>query len=407
MEPSREKVSACPSQAKTTLRPVSPSRSACASIWERGTGSLRHCCPSASPRASGSTTSVGRSSSRSGRAASSSRPRGSSCRDDPRACCLPWSPVPTRGRRPSTCATGACPAPRAATCADAARWSGLEPRSPWDGPPSSAAPSSSPRSCPSTCSPTRSTPGRSGTRGLGADHGGTAAASSVPPWPKRPRPKLWRPRPERVPRRPARFAPADRPQTVCTDGWDGTQSAWRSLFPAVCSILCFLHSVRNVAERGGRDLALRTLVLDRVWEVDDACTRAQCSQRLRRLREWATTRLSERARPAHGPQALPPGPTVRARVPLPWCASDLQRPRSAPEPSGPAPLAMRDCTARPMPPASPCVPWPCRGTSIRTGLAVAATIGRVARRSTTLTASSTHPHWLHNLLIASSMGGRR
>jgi hypothetical protein len=82
---------------------------------------------------------------------------------------------------------------------------------------------------------------------------------------------------------------------VCTDGWDATQSAWKSLLPAVCIILCVLHSVLKVSERRGRDLALRTLVLDRVWEVDEALTRAQFSQRLRRLREWATTRLSEGA----------------------------------------------------------------------------------------------------------------
>ena len=87
--------------------------------------------------------------------------------------------------------------------------------------------------------------------------------------------------------------PAYRPKTVCTDGWDATQSAWKSLFPAVCIIRCFLHAVLNVSERCGRDLALRTLVLDRVWEVYEARTRAQFSQRLRRLREWATTRLSE------------------------------------------------------------------------------------------------------------------
>ena len=74
-----------------------------------------------------------------------------------------------------------------------------------------------------------------------------------------------------------------------------TQSAWRRLFPAVCIILCFLHSVLKIAERCGRDRATRTLVLDRVWKVYDACTRAQFSQRHRRLREWATAGLPEGA----------------------------------------------------------------------------------------------------------------
>jgi hypothetical protein len=111
--------------------------------------------------ASGATTRAGLYSRSSGRAASSSRPRGSSFRYGPRSCCLTWSHVPTRWRRPSTCATGACPSTRSATCSDVTRCSGIEPKSLWDGPPSSAAPSSSPRGCPRTCSPTRSIPGRS------------------------------------------------------------------------------------------------------------------------------------------------------------------------------------------------------------------------------------------------------
>ena len=78
-------------------------------------------------------------------------------------------------------------------------------------------------------------------------------------------------------------------------GWEGTQSAWRRLFPTVGIILCFLHSVLKIAERCGRDRARRKLVLDRVWAVYDACTRAQFSQRLRRLREWATAGLPEGA----------------------------------------------------------------------------------------------------------------
>jgi hypothetical protein len=89
------------------------------------------------------------------------------------------------------------------------------------------------------------------------------------------------------------LSPPYSPKTVCTDGWEGTQSAWRNLFPAVGIILCFLHSVLTIAERCVRDRPRRKLVLDRVWEADDSFTRAQFSQRLRRLREWATAHLPE------------------------------------------------------------------------------------------------------------------
>ncbi len=201
--------------------------------------------------------------------------------------------------------------------------------------------------------------------------------------------------------------PADRPQTVCTDGWDATPSAWKSLLPAVCSILCCLHAVRNVAERGGRDLALRTLVLDRVWEVDDACTRAQCSQRLRRLREWATTRLSEGAvrdmvlkLGRQGPQFVhayrfPTAP--RTSKALDRLLNHQDRRLSA----------MRDWHGTPesarLAVRAMAVPWNfhpygarCRGDD-RT------------RRSPfhDRNGFESHPHWLHNLLMASSMGGRR
>ena len=201
--------------------------------------------------------------------------------------------------------------------------------------------------------------------------------------------------------------PADRPQTVCTDGWDATPSAWKSLFPAVCSILCCLHSVLNVAERGGRDLALRTLVLDRVWEVDDACTRAQCSQRLRRLREWATTRLSEGAvrdmvlkRCRQGPQFVQAYrfPTAhRTSKALDRLMNHQDRRLSA----------MRDWHGTPESArlAVRAMAWQwnfhpygarCRGDD-RT------------RRSPfhDRNGFEYHPHWLHNLLMASSMGGRR
>src|SRR6266446_5804956 len=79
------------------------------------------------------------------------------------------------------------------------------------------------------------------------------------------------------------LAPTYSPQTVCTDGWEGTQSAWRRLVPTVGILLCFLHSVLKIAARCGRDQAMRRLVLGRVWAVYASCTRAQFSQRLRRL----------------------------------------------------------------------------------------------------------------------------
>src|SRR6266851_2927793 len=74
------------------------------------------------------------------------------------------------------------------------------------------------------------------------------------------------------------LSPTYSPTTVCTDGWEGTQGAWKRLFPTGGMLLCFLHSVLKIAERCRRDHATRKLVLDRVWKVYDSCTRAQFSQ---------------------------------------------------------------------------------------------------------------------------------
>jgi len=134
------------------------------------------------------------------------------------------------------------------------------------------------------------------------------------------------------------LSPTYSPKTVCTDGWEGTQSAWRRLFPTGGILLCFLHAVLTIAARCGRDRARRTLVLDRVWAVYDSCTRAPFSQRRRRLREWATAGLPEGALRQMVLKLWRQRPAVRARLSLPWCSSYLQRPRSAHEPSGPAPL---------------------------------------------------------------------
>ena len=39
------------------------------------------------------------------------------------------------------------------------------------------------------------------------------------------------------------------PETVNTDGWKATQAAWRTLFPKVVVILCFLHGFLKIRDR--------------------------------------------------------------------------------------------------------------------------------------------------------------
>ena len=79
------------------------------------------------------------------------------------------------------------------------------------------------------------------------------------------------------------------PETVCTDGFNATRLAWQQLFPRVSLILCFLHGVLKIIQRCRG--VLRREVLDRVWNCYEASNRRQFSQRLRRVREWACEKL--------------------------------------------------------------------------------------------------------------------
>jgi hypothetical protein len=80
------------------------------------------------------------------------------------------------------------------------------------------------------------------------------------------------------------------PQSVCTDGFRATRLAWTSLFPSVVLLLCFLHGVLKIRERCTG--ALRQATLKRAWHCYHAETRAAFAQRLRRLAEWAAAHLS-------------------------------------------------------------------------------------------------------------------
>jgi hypothetical protein len=82
-------------------------------------------------------------------------------------------------------------------------------------------------------------------------------------------------------------SPGYQPQTVNTDGWKATMNAWRTLFPAICVIQCFLHAVLSLKQVATK--ATQTLyrqLADLAWHVYHAPTKRSFAQRLRRLREW-------------------------------------------------------------------------------------------------------------------------
>ena len=81
------------------------------------------------------------------------------------------------------------------------------------------------------------------------------------------------------------------PNTVNTDGFASTMGAWSALFPMIVLIRCFLHAWLRIRERG-KKLENFFELGKKVWEVYYSETRRIVSQRIRRLREWATKHLS-------------------------------------------------------------------------------------------------------------------
>jgi hypothetical protein len=88
------------------------------------------------------------------------------------------------------------------------------------------------------------------------------------------------------------IAPRYAPQTVSTDGWKGTQAAWKALFPKVVILLCFLHSWLKVRDRAKRLKEVFVETSRRVWETYHAPDRRCFAQRLRSLRQWASSHLT-------------------------------------------------------------------------------------------------------------------
>jgi len=83
--------------------------------------------------------------------------------------------------------------------------------------------------------------------------------------------------------------PDYQPETVCTDGWHATREAWQLLVPTITLILCFLHSILKIKARCRG--ALRQRLRQRAWHVYQAPNKGHFAQRIRRLREWATSHL--------------------------------------------------------------------------------------------------------------------
>lgn len=84
------------------------------------------------------------------------------------------------------------------------------------------------------------------------------------------------------------------PETVNTDGWAATQAAWKTLFPTVTVMLCFLHAFLKIRDRATKVLKeVFYQASERIWDAYHAPSKASFAQRLRRLHEWARQQLPD------------------------------------------------------------------------------------------------------------------
>lgn len=77
------------------------------------------------------------------------------------------------------------------------------------------------------------------------------------------------------------------PETVNTDGWQPTQQAWQELFPTITTILCFLHAWLKIEKRAKRFQEIFETLQEKTWNICHSDNRTKFAQRIRRLREWA------------------------------------------------------------------------------------------------------------------------
>ena len=81
-------------------------------------------------------------------------------------------------------------------------------------------------------------------------------------------------------------SPKYAPKTVSTDGWKGTQAAWKMPFTNVVILLCFLHGWLKIRDRAKHLKEVFAEVSRRVFDHLSRIDRQSFAQRLRSLRLW-------------------------------------------------------------------------------------------------------------------------
>lgn len=82
------------------------------------------------------------------------------------------------------------------------------------------------------------------------------------------------------------------PQTVKTDGWKGTQTAWQNLFPAITIIVCFLQAFLKIRDCCKRMKEHFPAICIRVWAVYQSANQELFLKKVSELKDWAAQTIS-------------------------------------------------------------------------------------------------------------------
>ena len=196
------------------------------------------------------------------------------------------------------------------------------------------------------------------------------------------------------------------PQTVNTDGWQPTQSAWQSLFPTITIILCFLHSFIKIRSRCKRMKEHFSEICTRVWDVYRVADKQTFTAQINDLKSWASKTVKEGA----GLDAI-----------LKLCARAPEFVKAYDHPSAYRTSNMIDrhmdrmdrsfYTAKYFHGHLMTAEYKVRAWALLHNLQPYCPRAEVASKFTSpahkLNGFVYHDNWLQNLLVAASMGGRR
>ena len=88
--------------------------------------------------------------------------------------------------------------------------------------------------------------------------------------------------------------PDYQPITANTDGWEATRQAWRTLFPNIVLVLCFLHDVLKVEKGCPTRHNYRKILSGKLWKAYQAKTAVKFLTGLRKALNWAKKRIRKK-----------------------------------------------------------------------------------------------------------------